>query len=169
MRVRVVAILFGQPELASLRSVLRESHRGDILGRFMSRFYAFDGISSATELSEVMRCYDDPAEFEYPLKSECSFSRFFFPQAYSQGWRLASSAQDLWECFREEARTRLSTSSQVQKLSVGMEWVAGALQYVLTTYVDFDRVHFVFSREHWRDAVRSCGFADSLGLTYEPQ
>jgi hypothetical protein len=169
MKVRVVGILFGQPELASLRSVLRESHRGDILGRFMSRFYAFEGISSAAELLEVMECYDNPEQFEYPKGSCCSFTGFFLPQAYARGWRLASGAQDLWQSFKEEASTRLSSPSKVQKLSVGMEWVAGALQYVLTTYVDFDRIQFSLSREHWRDAVRSSGFGDSLGLTYEPE
>lgn len=57
--VRVISILFGQPELASLRSVLRETHRGDILGRFMSRLFAFEGIASASELQQVLSCYDD--------------------------------------------------------------------------------------------------------------
>ena len=168
MNVRVVGVLFGQPELASLRSVLRESHRGDILGRFMSRFYAFDGINSAAELSEVMQCYDNPSELDYPRESGYSYSRFFFPQAYAHGWRLAASAQDLWESFRHEARTRLSTPSKVQKLSVGMEWVAGALQYVLTTLVDSDKPQFSLSRQHWTDAVLSSGFGESLGWTYEP-
>jgi hypothetical protein len=168
LNVRAIAILFGQPELAALRAVLREMHRGDILGRFMSRVYSFDGITSASELQEVMRSYDDPSEFEYPASSGCSFTNFFLPQAFAHGWRLASCAGKCWEQFRLLATTRLSSPAKVQRLSVGMEWVAGALQYALAQYSDYDSVVFKISAEQWSAAIESSGFSDSLGLTYDP-
>ena len=168
MDVRVIGVFFGQPELAHLRTLLKQTHRGDILGRFMSRFYSFHGIAGAAELSEVMMCYDDPSQGAYPANSGCCFTRFFLPNAYDHGWRLASCASDLWECFREGAVPRLSAPNQVEKLMVGMEWVAGAIQEMFARFTDFDAPHFRLSLEHWRDAVNNCTFLDQLGLTYEP-
>lgn len=165
--VRVISVLFGQPELASLRSVLRETHRGDILGRFMSRLYAFDGIASASELRQVMSCYDDLLQGEYPVDSNCCFTQFFLPQAYEQGWRLASCAGLCWEQFKVHANARLNAPA-APKLSIGMEWVSGAIQFALTHYGDLDRPQFAISAEEWSAAIESTGFRDSLGLTYHP-
>jgi len=165
--VRVVSILFGQPELVSLRTVLRETHRGDILGRFMSRVFAFEGISSASELRQVMSCYDDQVQGEYPQNSGWCFTQFFLPKAYAQGWRLASDAGLCWEQFKTFAHTRLN-APVAPKLTLGMEWVAGAMQYALTYYGDLDRPGFCLSQEQWKVAIESTGFPDSLGLTYHP-
>jgi hypothetical protein len=54
------------------------------------------------------------------------------------------------------------------KLTLGMEWVAGAMQYALTYYGDLDRPGFSLSEEQWKVAIESTGFPDSLGLTYHP-
>ncbi|MDP9014228.1 MAG: ATP-binding protein [Pseudomonadota bacterium] len=165
--IRVTSILFGQPELTALRCVLRETHRGDIIGRFMSKVFAFEGISSATELHQVMACYDDRFQGEYPKDSGWCFTQFFLPHAYAHGWRLASCATQCWEEFKTFARARL-TASPDSRISIGMEWVASALQYALTYYGDLDHPRFSISAEQWNVAIESTGFPDSLGLTYHP-
>jgi hypothetical protein len=168
MGLRTITLSFGQPELNALRSVLKETHRGDILGRFLSRVFAFEGIGSEAELREVMLFYDDPAEFEYPQASGICFSEFFLPKAYASGWRLASCAASCWEGFRQHAVTRLSSPATVQKLSVGMQWITGALQFSLVNCTDLDAPDLKITSEDWDLAVQSSGFAESLGLTYDP-
>ena len=168
MHVRVVSISFAQPELESHRNVFRQTRRGDILGRFMTRFIAFEGISSASELRSVMDTYDDPAEHEYPQGSGCSFTQFYLPRAYAKGWRLASCAGRCWEEFRKQAVANLNSTSKLQQLQVGMEWVAGTLQYALQHYGDLDGERFAISSEQWATAIESSGFPESLGLTYDP-
>lgn len=165
--VRMTSILFGQPELASRRSTFLATHRGDILGRFMSRWCPFDGIASARELREVFACYDDPAQAQYPGESGYCYTKFFLPQAYERGWRLASCAGLCWELFTAQARSRLEPRF-AKKISIGMEWVAGAVQYALTHYSDYDRPQFSISAQEWKIAIESTGFAESLGLTYHP-
>lgn len=163
--IRMTSILFGQPELASLRAMLKRSSRGDILGRFMSRWFAFGGISSALELQEVFRCYDDPEHGEYPDDSGIAFSQFFIPDGYKHGWRLASCAGLCWELFLQQANERLGRSS-IAKVSIGMEWVALAVQYALTHFGDEDRPKFTIAKDQWSKAIKRSGFADSVELTF---
>ena len=93
--------------------------------------------------------------------------QFFLPNAYAQGWRLASDAGICWEHFKAFAHTRLN-APVAPKLTLGMEWVAAAMQYALTYYGDLDRAGFSLSEEQWKVAIESTGFPDSLGLTYHP-
>lgn len=163
--IRMTSILFGQPELAGMRAVLKRTNRGDILGRFMSRWFAFDGISSALELQEVFCCYDSAEHGEYPTDSGVSFSQFFVPEGYNNGWRLASCAGLCWELFMQQANERLGRVSSA-KVSVGMEWVALTVQYALTRYGDEDRAKFSIAKDQWWKAIKSSGFAESVELTY---
>jgi hypothetical protein len=168
LKVRMITIVFGQPELESLRTTFKEMHRGDILGRFLARFFAFEGIGSAVELREVMRYYDTPEGLVYPEHSDWCFTRFFLPQAYANGWRLSSCAGELWAQFEKRATPQLSPSGRVQPFSVGMEWVAGAIQYALVNNWDLDSPRLKLTRQEWSAAVDSTGFGSSLGLTYAP-
>lgn len=165
--IRMTSILFGQPELAGLRAIFKSSGRGDILGRFMSRWFSFDGIASALELEEVLRCYDDPAHGEYPARSGKCFTQFFMPEAFKGGWRLASCAGLCWQLFVLQANKRLERPSN-SKVTIGMEWVAGAVQYALTRFGDEDRPKFSIAKDQWTRAIDSTGFEESVGLTYTP-
>lgn len=169
MDVRSISILFAQPELHALRAVLRRTRRTDILGRFMARVFSFEGISSAGDLRAVMEAYDDPDELEYPEYSGWSFTQFFLPKAYATGWRLASHAGECWELFKLLAIEQLRSPDRVQSLSVGMEWIAGAMQYILVQSCDADRDNFRVTRERWIDAIRSTGWADALAVIYPPE
>ena len=169
LNVRTVAILFAQPELVDLRSALLHLHRGDILGRFLSRIRHFDGIHSAYELRQVMAAYDDPTEFEHPSGSGWCFTRFFVPVAFGCGWRLSTLAGQLWEQFKQLSVQRLKSTDLVQKLSVGMEWIAGALQQLLLTLSERDQETLAINSAMLSSAVHNSGFIDSLGLTYNPE
>lgn len=169
--VRTTSILFGQTDLEARRTVLRETHRGDILGRFMLRVNPFDGIKSAYELRQVMCYYDDAhlGETDYPLGSGCSYTRFFVPVAYENGWRLNAHADACWEQFCAYATTGLRSAKKIQQLSVGMEYVTGAIREVLTTYgKENDHAALRIPKAEWREAVEMSGFPDTLGSTYDP-
>lgn len=118
--------------LGHLRTSLKHQARGDVLGRFLSRIYAFEGIRSAAELCEVMRAYDDARLRDYPDGSGISFTQFFLPGAFRAGWRLSSCATQCWGEFCRVAKDHLSSTGDVQRLQVGMEWVASSIQHVLT-------------------------------------
>lgn len=169
LNVRTVAVLFAQPELVNLRSALLHLHRGDILGRFLSRIRHFDGVRSAHELRQVLAAYDDQAEFEHPSGSGWCFTRFFVPLAFDHGWRLSTLAGQLWEQFKKLSAQRLKSTEVVQKLSVGMEWIAGSVQQLLLALSDRDQQSLAINSSLLSSAIRSSGFIDSIGLTYNPE
>jgi hypothetical protein len=76
-KVVPVLIAFGQPELAALRDVLMAARRADLLGRFFTRLYSFDGLRSVADVEHVLKYYDDPAWGQFPENSGCSYSQFF--------------------------------------------------------------------------------------------
>lgn len=163
--VRMIVILFGQLQLLHVRTALMSQQRADILGRFLSRSYTFHGIRSAAELGEVMDAYDDASIRDYPAGSGLSFTEFFLPLAYKSGWRLAGEAIVAWEQFKEGAKRSL-TQAQVEQLSVGMEWVAGAIQHILTHHLEFDSARFRLRSADWKEAVAMSGFESSVPFVY---
>ncbi len=168
LKVRVIAIFFGQPELMSVREVLLQTNRLDIIGRFLSRLEALEGIRSVIELREVMHAYDDPRELEYPAGSGWSFTRFFAPEAFAHGWRLASCAGVCWEAFKEIAAGRRKSTGKSRRLNIGMQWAAGAIRHVLQLLWDGDGAKPDIPQQLWRAAVLQTGWADTLGLIYDP-
>jgi hypothetical protein len=165
--IRTITILFGQPQLIGLRSTLRQIGRGDILGRFMAKIYPFEGIKSPTELQSVMMAYDDPGELEFPEGSGWAFTRFFLPKAYSNGFRLADTAADCWSVFQELGAKQISASN-LARLSIGMEWIVGALQQLLFQSADADQPKLKISLKDWRNAIDSTDWVNSLSDTYSP-
>lgn len=157
---------FGQPELKSLRNTFLSINRGDLIGRFLTRLFTFDGIASALELKQVFDCYDDPEQAEYPEGSHCCFTNFFLPQAYRAGWRLGSCAPMCWELFVAQTREVLGQTSG--RLSIGMEYVAGVASHLLSTLNIEDRPTLSVAIQDCDAAVRSTSFVNSLGLTYHP-
>lgn len=160
-------VCFGSTELSSIRDVAMLASRGDLLGRFLTRFYAFDVIASVHELQDVLKAYDDPDIAAYPPSNDWSFSRFFFPRAYRAGWRLAGEAGELWSAFDRIARERLGMKAHIP-LNVGMEWVASTIEDALVDNSECDPVNQPIRREDWERAVRGSGFVESLGITYVP-
>jgi hypothetical protein len=165
--VRMTSVLFAQQQLAHNRAIFLRDGRSDIVGRFMSRWFEFGGIESALELQEVLGCYDDAEHGEYPAGSNLSYSRFFMPKAFDAGWRLADCAGLCWEIFLAQANQRLKRAATA-KISVGMRWIAEAVQFALTHYCDLDRTKFSIARDQWITAIESTGFADTVGVTYKP-
>jgi len=166
--VRTTAIFFGQPDFLARRSLFETAKRADILGRFMSRWFAFEGISSASELQDVFDCYDTVEQGEYPKNSGQCFTEFFLPFAYRAGWRLGDAAGTCWQLFEATAQSRLKKAAY-GKLNVGMDWIAAVAQHVLTQFSDEDRPDFSIGKDQWQKAIRSTDFAQTLGLTYTPE
>ena len=165
--IRMISILFAQPDLIALRSHCVNNGRGDILGRFLTRWHSFDGIANPEELRRVLECYDDPEQGEYPSGSGCSYTQFFLPLAYEAGWRLSRCASLVWELFAAQINDARA-KSRTPQIQIGMQWIASAIQFALTHYGDEDRRIFSIKKDQWKAAIDSTGFAQSIGLTYDP-
>jgi hypothetical protein len=165
MGVRLISIFFGQTQLSHIRATLRSVGRGDILGRFMTQYYVFEGIASARELQEVFACYDDVDHGEFPVGSGICYTQFFLPEAYRHGWRLASCAGLVWQLFSAHVHPHLGPA-HAQTFSIGMQWIAQSVRYMFMHFADDDRAGFSVAKDQWNEAIVASGFLKSLGLTY---
>lgn len=160
--VTLITILFGQTELAAIRTVLLQSKRTDLIGRFMMQQYEFHGLTSLSDLVETMTCYDDVDVSEYPEGSQLSYTAYFLPKAFQGGWRLASEAGRLWEQFRLVAQGHGGLHQ------VGMHWVAACIKNFFVKQIPLDHAALRGTDEDWNQSVIDSRFAISLGLTYDP-
>ena len=91
--------LIGQRELSGICDELRRSGKTQIIGRFMAARAEYFGIRTERELRECLVCYDERTSF--PEGTNWTFTRYFFPEAFAKGWRLAGLAPLLWRLFSE--------------------------------------------------------------------
>ncbi len=159
---RLITLLFAHPNLLAARTSLIASKRTDLIGRFMLRPRVFRGVTSLSDLIEIMKCYDDPKVSEFPLGSGISYSQFFRPNAYHEGWRLEKEAGPCWAAFSTEA------SKHKGHYQVGMQWITNAIRNFLYVYWQLEHGEPADSGNLWAEAVSASGFEFSLGVTQDP-
>ncbi len=160
--LRCTVVSFGTEQMDHLKSALLAMRRTDLIGRFLAGLTSFDGICSQAEAEAVLGQFDNHEIADYPRGSGWSFSRFFCPRAFSNGWRLARQAKRCWGAFQAAARE--CSPDGIEALQVGADYFTAAVEYMLTQALDYDTLEPIF--EDWSVAVGESGFADSLGETY---
>ena len=85
------------PECWSLIEAIEEPHYAHIHGRFFTQGTRFLGITSKDEVKYCLTQYDT---LRYPVKGP-TYTEYFLPEAFQNGWRLAMLSNDLWRVFRE--------------------------------------------------------------------
>ena len=155
--VDLIVLLVGQPQLLDQQRAFKQLKKMQIVGRFMVHATEFKGLRSAEDTGRSLRSYDEESEF--PLGSGCSFTQFYFPHAWKEGWRLQSHAQAFWDAFQHcgiEART-----GPVRE--VPMQYFCRTVEHILRRHGDggawVDLSDLIF-----RDAVRRSGLVDALRL-----
>lgn len=98
-KVDLITILVGQPELLEVRNAYLASSQLQLTARLMANTYRFHGIRSLRDVKRILKAFD--MESEYPEGSGWSFTRFFVPIAFENGWRFADQSQLIWQSFKE--------------------------------------------------------------------
>ena len=100
--INLIIFFVGQKELVFQRSAFMEAGKFQIVGRFMTAEYEFKGLQDIDDIEECLAGYDEYAE--YPAGSGCSYTKFYFREAFENGFRLAMLANHIWESFIELRR-----------------------------------------------------------------
>lgn len=129
-----LTIIFAHPNLdRKVKADLLGRGRTDLTGRFLVSQHQFRGVSTREELRDVFGAYDNARMYEFPRGSDVSYSQFFKPRWFEQGWRLGDEANNAWAGFT--SRTRRSDRSGT---SLGMQWVSGAIRNFLFETSELD-------------------------------
>lgn len=150
----VTTISFGSVEVDHLKSMVTENGRKDLIGRFFSRIFEFNGIRSEDELARILENFDDPAH-SFPKDSGCCFTRFFLPRQYNAGFRLVGLSKDMWEHF-----FKLKMADCV----VGAEHAFFAAETFLRRTRSTELVSSELIQINLAEAVKDSGFADWVGV-----
>jgi hypothetical protein len=149
--IRMLTLSVGQPQLLNVKSALRHSGQTQIVLRFMITEMRFDGLRSADDFATCLQAYD---EAEYPLGSNWTYTRFFFPMAWSGGLRLVDQAGHLWAAFHRAHRL----AGFQFEMEVPMQYFAYAVEIAFSENMHQDSQAFVFGPEIWDDAVLEASY-----------
>jgi len=156
--IRMLVVLFAHPSLLVVRTSLLSRERTDLIGRFMMQPMRFRGVASSSDLAEIARCYDDSTISEFPAGSGISYSRFFRPDAYRDGWRLENEVEQCLAAFSTAA------GKQSGQLQIGMQWVANAVRSYFYSHWDAEHGKPFEDGDIWETAVRNSGYITTLGI-----
>ncbi len=152
--IRMITLLVGQPQLLNQKSALRAANHTQIILRFMVAEMKFDGIKNVETLAACIKGYDDA---RYPIDSNWSYTRFFFPIAYHHGFRLEQEAVKLWRAFQAS----LGAAKLNLNMEIPMQYVAHTVEIAFEHYMDTDAANFVFTDQMWEFAVKESYFSDA--------
>lgn len=153
--ISTTVVLVGQPELVHQRDAFEKAKKMQIVGRFMVHLHQFAGLRSAKDFSYCLKGYDD--ESEYPEASGCSFTKYFFPLGFEEGWRLAGEAKALWEAFQQvRAEAKLPGKAEIP-----MQYFSRTVEFALRDYGSIEGGKPTISLNQWKEAINHSGYRDA--------
>lgn len=153
--IKMTTIGFGQPEILTLRSALQATGKDFLIARFLSEPIHFDGCVSQNDLETILKAYDVR---EYPEESGYTFTSFFLPAAYGNGFRLSSFAKPIWN-----ALMKVTIDD-----SVPMEHLTRTIEYLLVAGSKKDAKNYVLTPGIISTAVEGSNLQYFTGLMRKP-
>lgn len=151
----LIVLLVGQPDLEHQYSAFLHTGKSQIIGRFMTHQHEFRGLREVEDILVCLNGYDEVSE--YPEKSGCSFTRYFYPTAFSLGWRLAHESETLWNAFLET----WEKYGFVGRVEIPMQYFCRTIEYVLKRHSSLKDPHPNLSMRIWKEAILCSGFVEA--------
>ena len=161
--IRTITVLFAHPNLLVTRTALMRHGRTDLIGRFMLRPMGFRGVSCVDELREIACSYDNATISEFPAGSGISYSEFFMPDEYREGWRLEQEMAECWAAFSAVSEKHGG------RYQIGMKWIASAIRDFFYSRWQGQHGAPLETEDLWATAVEASGFEYSLGVLQDRQ
>lgn len=97
--ITLSTILIGSNELKDTMDKFIKEGKFHIVGRFMVHDFNFCGIQTVEQFTTILKFYDEKC---YPADSNCSFTQYFFPEAYDKGYRVFQDAKLIMQLICDE-------------------------------------------------------------------
>ncbi|WP_047602719.1 ATP-binding protein [Pseudomonas putida] len=151
--VTLLPILVGQQQLLDQKEAfLKTGVEGEaIVNRFMLYEHPFRGIREKEDFATCLGFFDSTP---YPANSTWTFTKFFVPQAYDNGFRLALVKDILWDTFCD-AYKELKLKS---KMEIPMQYFSKTIEIILRDSVDMDHPGYTITREFSLRSIRESWF-----------
>jgi hypothetical protein len=117
--------------------------------------YKFHGIRKIEQMIECLACYDKDSI--YPPGSSWSFTRYFMPDAYEDGFLLEKCAEELFNTFADLRQENGLLSS----FEIPMQYFTLTVEYALRRFgVNGTNVNWL-NRTHWKEAIKKSGYIEA--------
>lgn len=153
--ISMTVLLIGQEELLHQKTAFIQSKKAQIVGRFMVHEYRFSGLKKIDDIQSCLACYDNDSI--YPADSGWSFTRYFMPDAFDDGFRLEACSSDLYDSFKELRQE----NGLLKSFEIPMQYFTLAVEYSLRKFgVNGLNVGYL-NRNHWKEAIKKSGYIDA--------
>lgn len=144
--------LFGTRELKQQKTGYIASGKKQIVLRFMVNEFEFKGLTNQKEAIICMASMDKP--FHMPgINESIILSQFFFPLAYNDGYRLSSSANDLWNAFEIIKKKNNLHTDQIL-----MKHFVDSIIFCMKRYGKYGHSLYQPTIEEWETSIIDSGF-----------
>jgi hypothetical protein len=99
--ISMTMIGFAQTQIENVISLLRAQGRPELIVRFLNEVYDLPRCKNVQWVRTTAATYD--GDLVYPPLSNCSYTRFFLPQAYDAGFRLSDYASEIFDALDKAA------------------------------------------------------------------
>ena len=141
--ITMTVISFGQPDVEHLITSLQEQNKLQLIARFFRRPKSFDGCTGVEMLTGVLTYLDTKSE--WPEGSGWTYTEFFFPQAYRQGFRFHHYAELIW--------SELSAATSDAESGLSMEAIAMTIEWLFLSLHRFDDEQFRLEVKDIKSAI----------------
>ncbi|WP_447802900.1 hypothetical protein [Pseudomonas serbica] len=149
--ISMTTIGFAQTEINSVRTSFVAANQSALVARFLSERIEFSGCTSKEWLEAVLRSFDEI--MIYPLDSNCSYTHFFLPKAFSSGFRLSFYSSMFFDCA-------VDAVSGSNKKIIPVEHMFHSVELVLVNARLIDDAGFVLSVDLVKQAILKSGMAE---------
>lgn len=153
--IKMTTLGFAQPEILSLRTTLQATSQNFLIARFLSEPIAFDGCATKSDLRVILESYDNIQYF--PVDSDFTFTRFFLPYAFDNGFRLGNFSDEIWSAL-------VNAAKQLTVDSIPMEHLSRTIEYLLVKGSKSDSPKFSFHKTDIILAVKASNLSMFSGL-----
>ena len=142
----MVIFVANDPECDDLIKEIQEPIHAHIYGRFFTLGTSFKGLTSEKAVKSCLEEYDT---LRYPLKSGPTYTEYFLPNEFRQGWRLASYSRLIWSAYRQY-------KIDFKLHSWGMQYFIATINTLLTDFLPHNGVDKI-SEEMVSEAIKVSG------------
>ncbi|MDP3211572.1 ATP-binding protein [Methylotenera sp.] len=154
-KIKMTTIGFAQSDIQHLRSALHATKAQNLLARFLSEPIPFDGCANKKDLEEILNEYDN--SLVYPDDTEFTYTRFFLPIAYSNGFRMNEYADPIWTALKR-------ASKPLEEQSVPVQHLFRTIEYLLLAGRVKDGESYKISTRDIDEAIEASNLKEYCGI-----
>lgn len=150
----------GSHQMAFQPDYMARTGNAHIAVRFFAADVRFRGVMNVDELNYVLNGYD--VDSEWPLKSGVSYLKYFAPEDFAKGMRLANHAQEMWRAMVEQFPREFVLLNAKNPIGVPMRTVANCAEKLLQQLAEGVQWDAVLSPQNLKAAIVATGLYDHL-------